>query len=234
MPRDVFVTGGTGYIGRRLSAALLQRGHRVRVLTRPASAGRVPDGARAVMGDALDAGSFLADLGPDDTLVHLVGTPHPSPAKAAEFRRVDLPSIEASVTAASAAGVAHLVYVSVAHPAPVMAAYIAVRSAGEAAIARARLTATVLRPWYVLGPGHWWPVVLLPIYGIFRLLPRTRVGAGRLGLVTIRQMIEALVRAVEMPPPAGTIRIVDVPGIRRKSANQTWSDFTKMEKSDQV
>jgi NAD(P)-dependent dehydrogenase (short-subunit alcohol dehydrogenase family) len=169
MPRDVFVTGGTGYIGRRLSAALLQRGHRVRVLTRPASAGRVPDGARAVMGDALDAGSFLADLGPDDTLVHLVGTPHPSPAKAAEFRRVDLPSIEASVTAASAAGVAHLVYVSVAHPAPVMAAYIAVRSAGEAAIARARLTATVLRPWYVLGPGHWWPVVLLPIYGIFRL-----------------------------------------------------------------
>jgi len=232
MPRDVFVTGGTGYIGRRLSAALLQRGHRVRVLTRPASAGHVPDGARAVMGDALDATSFVADLGPGDTLVHLVGTPHPSPATAAEFRRVDLPSIEASVTAALAAGVAHLVYVSVARPAPVMAAYIAVRSAGEAAIARARLTATVLRPWYVLGPGHWWPVVLLPIYGIFRLLPRTREGAERLGLVTIRQMIEALVRAVEMPPPAGTVRIVEVPGIR--AGNQTWSDFTKMEKSDQV
>lgn len=80
---------------------------------------------------------------PADTIVHLVGTPHPSPAKAAEFRAVDLPSIHASVEAASAAGVSHLVYVSVAHPAPIMKAYIDVRSAGESAIAAAGLTATV-------------------------------------------------------------------------------------------
>jgi hypothetical protein len=49
--------------------------------------------------------------------VHLVGTSHPSPAKAAEFQRVDLPSIQAAVSAARSANVAHLVYVSVAHPA---------------------------------------------------------------------------------------------------------------------
>jgi hypothetical protein len=47
----------------------------------------------------------------------LVGTPHPSPARSAEFQRVDLPSIRAAVSAAHAAGVFHLVYVSVAHPA---------------------------------------------------------------------------------------------------------------------
>lgn len=214
MRRDVFITGGTGYIGRRLTDALLTRGHRVRVLARPASTGRVPPGAETVVGNALDASSFVGALRPDDTLVHLVGTPHPSPVKAAEFRRVDLPSIEASVSAASAAGVGHLVYVSVAHPAPVMKAYIDVRSRGEAAIARARLTATVLRPWYVLGPGRWWPVVLLPLYGLFALLPGTRDGARRLGLVTIRQMVDALVRAVEAPPPQATIRIVAVPDIR--------------------
>ena len=69
--------------------------------------------------------------------MHLVGTPHPSPAKAAEFRRVDLPSIHAAVAAVSSARVAHLVYVSVAHPAPIMHAYIEVRTEGEAAIAHA-------------------------------------------------------------------------------------------------
>ena len=50
--------------------------------------------------------------------VHLVGTPHPGPAKAAEFRRVDLPSVAAPVAAARDRGAAHFVYVSVAQPAP--------------------------------------------------------------------------------------------------------------------
>jgi uncharacterized protein YbjT (DUF2867 family) len=150
--RGVFITGGTGYVGSRVATALRARGHRVRVLSRAASAHRVPQGVETVLGDALEAASFRPFVRADDTFVHLVGTPHPSPAKAAEFRRVDLPSIHAAVTAAAAAGVAHFVYVSVAQPAPIMRAYIAVRQEGESAIGRAGLTATVLRPWYVLGP----------------------------------------------------------------------------------
>lgn len=211
----VFVTGGTGYIGRRLVVALLERGHQVRVLIRAESAGRVPSGAEAVVGNALDARSFINALTPGDTLVHLVGTPHPSPAKAVQFRHVDLPSIEASVAAVSAARAAHLVYVSVAHPAPVMKAYIEVRMAGEAAIARAGVTATVLRPWYVLGPGHRWPLLLQPIYTLLERLPATRTGARRLGLVTIDQIIAALTFAVANPPASGTIRVMSVPDIRR-------------------
>ena len=211
---DVFITGATGYIGNRLIDALAARGHRVRALARPESANRVAAGAATVVGNALDASTFAAALTSSDTIVHLVGTPHPSPSKAAEFRRVDLPSILASVEAARRACAAHLVYVSVAHPAPVMEAYIAARSEGERAIAEAGLTATILRPWYVLGPGHRWPCLLVPLYAMARLIPSTRESARRLGLVTLSQMVDALVRAVEHPPPAGQIRIVDVPQIR--------------------
>ena len=116
--RDVFVTGGTGYIGTRLIPALLGRGHRVRALARNRSVDRVPAGAITHVGDALDERSFVAALGSSDTLVHLVGTPHPSPAKAAEFLRVDLASVHASVRAAREAAVAHFIYLSVArrHP----------------------------------------------------------------------------------------------------------------------
>jgi uncharacterized protein YbjT (DUF2867 family) len=182
---------------------------------RPESAGRVPAGAEAVAGNALDASTFAAAVTAADTIVHLVGTPHPSPKKAAEFQRVDLPSILASVEAARRGRAQHLVYVSVAHPAPVMHAYIEVRSAGERAIAEAGLTATILRPWYVLGPGHRWPYLLVPLYAIARLVPSKRESARRLGLVTLPQMVGALVRAVENPPPAGQIRIVEVPDIKR-------------------
>jgi len=216
IPRDVFITGATGYIGQRLTAALVARGHRVRALARPGSVSRIATGAAIVVGNALDASTFTSAVTHADTIVHLVGTPHPSPSKAAEFQRVDLPSILASVEAARRAQAAHLVYVSVAHPAPVMHAYIEARSAGERAITDAGLTATILRPWYVLGPGHRWPYLLVPLYAVARLIPSRREAAERLGLVTLPQMVEALVRAVEDPPPAGTTRIVDVPQIRRR------------------
>jgi uncharacterized protein YbjT (DUF2867 family) len=210
---SVFVTGGTGYIGRALVDALLARGHAVVVLTRSESERKVPAGARGVLGNALDAASFADAIPRDATVVHLVGTPHPSPAKAAEFERVDLPSIRATVAAAVQARARHLVYVSVAHPAPVMRAYIAVRREGEALVATSGIPATILRPWYVLGPGHRWPYMLMPAYAVLRRLPATRAGAERLGLVTHEQMVAALVRVVEAPPDAG-VRIVEVPEIR--------------------
>src|SRR6516165_9591321 len=96
-----------------------------------------------------------------------------------------------------------------------MQEYVAARVEGEAAIAAAGLTATILRPWYVLGPGHWWLVVLIPFYAIGELLPSTRDSARRLGLVSVAQIVRALVCAVESPPPKGTRRIVEVPEIRR-------------------
>jgi uncharacterized protein YbjT (DUF2867 family) len=209
---DVFVTGATGYIGRALLPALGARGHRVRALVRPASKGRLANGAQPVIGDALDASSYRNAVAPADTFVHLVGTPHPSPAKAREFREVDLVSIQAAVDAAAAAHVHHFIYLSVAHPAPVMAEYIAVREEGEALVRANGCTATIVRPWYVLGPGHYWPVALLPAYWVMERLPSTKDMAARLGLVTLAQIVDALVDAVEHPPHE--VRIMNVPEIR--------------------
>lgn len=210
----VFVTGGTGYLGRPLIAALLERGHTVRALVRPGSAGKLPAGAAAVPGDALDRVSYEAAVPPADTFVHLVGTPRPSPAKAREFQAVDVASVRAAVAAARGAGILHFVYVSVAHPAPLMRAYVAARQEGETLIRTSGLAATLLRPWYVLGPGHRWPYLVLPLYALLGRLPPTREGAQRLGLVTRRQMVAALVQAVERPAEGGDVRIVAVPEIR--------------------
>ena len=120
-----------------------------------------------------------------------------------------------TVAAAKRVGISQLVYVSVAQPAPVMAHYLWVRSLGEAMIREAGLTASIVRPWYVLGPGHWWPKAIQPLYKLAELIPATRATAERLGLVTIEQFVTAMAREVENPPPRGQRRIVDVPAIRR-------------------
>lgn len=211
--RRVFITGGTGYLGQRLIPALLKRGHEVRALVRPGSEHRLPVGCAAVIGNALVEASFSARVAPADTFVHLVGVSHPAPWKKRLFREVDLASAQASVVAARAAGIRHFVYLSVAQPAPVMGDYIAVRAECEALIAAAGLPATFVRPWYVLGPGHRWPYALIPFYALAERLPATQDTARRLGLVTLRQMVAALVRAVESPPGEGT-RILGVEEIR--------------------
>jgi uncharacterized protein YbjT (DUF2867 family) len=208
---DVFVTGGTGFMGRRLVEALLERGHHVRVLARAGSEKRLPPGIEIVVGNALDASTFSAAVSPADTFVHLVGTPHPNPAKARQFEEIDLTSIRAAVSAATAAGVRHFVYVSVAQPAPVMRAYIAVRQRGEQLIRESGMNSTMLRPWYVLAPGRWWPRLFIPVYAVLRRIPSTAESAKRLGLVTHHQMLATLITAVEHPP-AG-IRIIEVPEI---------------------
>jgi uncharacterized protein YbjT (DUF2867 family) len=212
---DILVTGGTGYIGQNLIPLLLTRGHRVRVLARVESEKRVPAGAEPVIGDALSEDSVAAALRPGDTLIHLVGTPHPSPSKAEQFQKVDLVSIRASVSAARRIKPAQLVYVSVAQPAPILQAYLWVRALGESMIREAGLTATIVRPWYVLGPGRRWPKLIVPLYKLAELFPATRATAERLELVTIEQFVNAMMSAVENPPPSGQQRIVDVPAIKR-------------------
>ena len=210
----VFVTGGTGYIGRRLIPKLLSGGHPVVALAREPSLGSLPAGCTPVAGDALRAETYAGSVPHGAVFVHLVGVAHPSPSKASQFLSVDLASAHSAVEAAVCARASHFVYVSVAHPAPAMKVYVAARVEGEAAIRASGLPATILRPWYVLGLGHWWPVLLIPCYWLAGLIPATRAAAGRLGLVTIRQMVDALSAAVETP--AQGVRIWDVPRIRRR------------------
>ena len=70
----VFVTGGTGLIGRTLCAALVERGDQVTALTRQAGAD-LPRGARPVVGDPAVAGPWTEALGQADAVVHLAGEP---------------------------------------------------------------------------------------------------------------------------------------------------------------
>jgi uncharacterized protein YbjT (DUF2867 family) len=93
-----------------------------------------------------------------------------------------------------------------------MRAYVAARARAEELIRESGLSATILRPWYVLGPGHRWPMILLPGYWLAALLPGPRAAAQRLGLLSLDQMIRALVFAVEHP--ADGLRLLEVPQIR--------------------
>lgn len=208
----VFLTGATGYIGSHLIPELLRRGHAVRGLVRPSSASRLARGSQPILGDALNASTYKHLLGPSDTFIHLVGVAHPSPSKAAEFASIDLVSIREATRAIEHSSIRHIIYLSVAQPAPAMKAYVAVRAEGERLIRERGVPATFVRPWYVLGPGHRWPYALLPAYWIWGAFPSQRDTARRLYPVKLPQVVRAIADAVENPP--SEVRVIDAPEMR--------------------
>jgi nucleoside-diphosphate-sugar epimerase len=180
-----FVAGGTGYMGGQLLRELLQRGPAVRALCASWIRGKASPGCETVMGDALDGSTYAAAVKGCSTFVHLVGVAHPSPAESKQFREIDLVAARSAIQAAAQASIERFVYLSVAHPAPIMKVCIEVRSKAEKMLHASGMNATILRPWYVLGPGHRWPYALIPVYWLFEKIPATRSGAERFGLVIL-------------------------------------------------
>jgi len=215
--KTVFVTGGTGYIGTRLIKKLVDRGHEVIALVRKGSENKVPAGAKIVTGNPFDASSFQDAIPQNAVFVQLLGVAHPSPKKKELFRTIDLVSVKASADAASVAMVSHFIYVSVSmNPSGIMKDYQDVRKEGETYCLSKNLNCSFIRPWYVLGPGHWWPVLLLPFYGIAELVPSWRQAARAKGLVSIGQMLQTLITVVESNPPQKQ-HCIEIPQIKRKN-----------------
>lgn len=210
--KTIFITGGTGYIGKRLIKLLIERGHRVIALVRKGSEQKVPAGAEVIVADPFDAKTFQQHIPSGSVFVQLLGVAHPSPKKAKQFREIDLKSVKSSVDAAAVAGTEHFIYLSVAlEPVKFMKAYQEVRKEGEEYCLSRHSNCTFIRPWYVLGPGHWWPILLLPVYGLAELFPSLRRKARATGLITLKQMLRSLVNAVEDEPiPLHILEIKDI------------------------
>jgi uncharacterized protein YbjT (DUF2867 family) len=212
--KTIFITGATGYIGTRLIKRLIYKGHRIIALVRKGSEHKVPAGAERITGDPFDADTFQQLIPAGCVFVQLLGVAHPSPKKAQQFKDIDLRSVKVSADAASNAGAAHFIYVSVAmEPSRLMEAYQQVRKEGEEYCMKKKLNCTFIRPWYVLGPGHWWPIILLPFYGLAELYPELRKKVRTKALVTIGQMLNALMKTVESAPLP--LRILEIKNIRQ-------------------
>lgn len=213
--QTIFITGGTGYIGSRLIKALLQKGgYHIKALTRAGSEKKLPAGCQAVAGNALNAETFSGHIRPATIFIHLIGVAHPSPSKKQQFRDIDFKSVEQAVLAVKNQGIEHFIYLSVAqYPTEVMKEYQAVRASGEAILMQTGIRSSFIRPWYVLGPGHWWPLLLKPFYLAARLIPAYREKAENLDTVTIRQMIATLLYAIDNPPVSNN-RVYEVKEIQ--------------------
>jgi len=142
----ILVAGGTGTLGTQLVRLLADQGQDVRVLSRdPARAADLPGGVQAMTGDLRDPTAVAAAVRECATVVSAVhgfaGPGRPGP------EAIDRDANRALIQAAAAAGVQHLVLVSVldAGPDHPMSLHRA-KHAAEQALRTSGLTWTILRP----------------------------------------------------------------------------------------
>jgi nucleoside-diphosphate-sugar epimerase len=114
----VFLTGGSGFIGRHVAAELVSGGHDVRALARSAEGALAVEaiGAHAVHGDLLRAGSWQDEATSADWVIHL-GSPSPfggrlGSKRAEEYSRVRTAVDRALFDTLAHARVKRAVYVS--------------------------------------------------------------------------------------------------------------------------
>ncbi len=113
---NVVVAGGTGFLGREITAALLASGHAVTVLSR-----RIPEGdpldprATWQQGDVMSPDGLPENLRGADAVVDAVqfpNSPIENPGKGYTFERIDLGGTKNLVDAARAAGVGQFIGLS--------------------------------------------------------------------------------------------------------------------------
>ena len=109
----IFLTGGTGFLGRALAATLVAAGHSVRALARPSvSRTPMPAGVEVVSGDVLDEESLARGVSGCDTVIHAAALVKMWVADRSEFDRINVGGLRSMLRAAESAGVARFLYVS--------------------------------------------------------------------------------------------------------------------------
>lgn len=223
------VTGGTGFIGRRLVLRLLDAGWRVRVLSRR-SPHKIGDltarGVEIVQGDLSAPGDLRAALGGLGVVFHLAGETR-DPRR---FEAVNVAGTRHLVESAAAAGVRRLVHVSSvgvfgptaalvvteATPCHPRSGYERSKLAGERLAVelagRRGLPLTVVRPANVFGDGDplQRPATLIPAVrsGRFFFIGR---GDAMLNYVYVEDVAEACRLLAIRPGAAGQVYIVSDP-----------------------
>jgi nucleoside-diphosphate-sugar epimerase len=155
----IVVTGGTGFIGRRVVNRLLERGDAEVVVTSRDPAGRELWPGRVEMvqvfaGDALTLGKAFTRA---DVVVHAIQFPnHPveDPSRGRTYIEVDGRGTRVAAQVARKLGVRRFVYLSGAgagqgRPQP----WFQAKDMAEAAIRESRMEHVFLRPSWIYGPG---------------------------------------------------------------------------------
>ena len=201
----VFVTGGTGFVGRYVLNALREAGHRITALARPGSERKLPfiQGVRLVYGDVLDTQSFANAMKQAEAVIHLVGIIREFPGKGITFEKLHHQATCNVARAAKEKGVKRFIFMS-ANGADEngVSAYQTTKWRAEREIINSGMEWTIFRPSVIFGDSHGLMEFTSQLAKIISKAPVAPLfGAGRFELdpVAVEDVADVFVKALLEP-----------------------------------
>jgi uncharacterized protein YbjT (DUF2867 family) len=231
MAGRVLLTGASGFVGKAVLGALVERGRAVNALVhrRPVEPVERAD-VREVRGELADGEALRKAAEGCDAAIHLVGIIAERPGRGVTFERVHVEGTTSVLSACAAAGIRRYVHMSALGTRPDAASeYHRTKWRAEQLVRASGLDWTIIRPSMIHGPGGelmrmvaGWarrqapPYLFMPYFGRGLL---GLGGAGQLQPVYVMDVARALVEALDKPRTIG--RTYELGGSERLS----WPEF---------
>ncbi|KAA0978014.1 SDR family oxidoreductase [Paeniglutamicibacter gangotriensis] len=194
----IAVTGATGYIGGRLVPILLAQGHKIRVMTRRASALRdVPwrSEVEVVEGDLTDHRAARELCEGVDVLYYLVH----SMGGRSDFVSVEEKCANTIVEAAKGEEVKRLVYLSGLHPEGELSRHLTSRVRVGKILERSGIPTLTLQAGLIIGSGSASFEMVRHLTDVLPVMPAPRWVLNKVQPIAVRDALHYLSRAADLP-----------------------------------
>jgi NADH dehydrogenase len=192
----ILVTGGSGFIGRRLVTRLADSGNPVRVLARGQRRTELPASVEAVQGNVLNGDGLSEAMSGVEKVVHLVAIIRET--RDQTFEAVIRRGTERIVDAAKVAGVEKFVYLSaIGAQDDVRYPYLYAKWTAERAVTLSALNHTILRPSIVFGEGDEFINALAGLVRWNPIVPVAGNGKAKFQPIFVEDLVTCIVACLD-------------------------------------
>ena len=192
----VFITGGTGKIGRFLLNRLEEAGYSIIILTRKSVKDGYSSNIKFVNGDILESQSYIEALRDVDVVLHMAAVTHTNSEE--KYFAVNAGGTRELIKAAQESGVKRFIHVSTRAISPAGGGYSRSKIEAEKYVMESGLDWVILRPSEVYGLGGNEGIEML--LGKLDSMPFVPViGTGKYGIAPLHvsDLIDALLSVIE-------------------------------------
>ncbi|MCE5194180.1 MAG: NAD(P)H-binding protein [Nitrospiraceae bacterium] len=206
---NIFIAGGTGFVGGHLIDALIELNHKLRCLVRSEKAQNSfkQKGIEVVVGDITMPETIRNALNGIDLVIHLVGIIHETDSST--FRKIHVYGTENLISESKNSGVKHFFYQSaIGADIDSWSGYLRTKAETEEIVKASGIRFTILRPSILIGPWDGFTRKIINIIKKSPIIPIPGSGKSKFQPLYINDWVKCALKIIDSPEAySGTFEI---------------------------